>query len=366
MDLNKRLLSLDVFRGITLAAMVLVNTPGSWNYVYQPLGHAEWHGCTPTDLIFPFFLFIVGVSISLALGKRKKRGDDHSKIIRKIIIRTLIIFGIGLLLNLIPKFNFTTVRIPGVLQRIALVYGVTAIIFLKTNWRTQLWLSALFLLGYWALMTLVPVPGLGEASLEAEANLGAWLDRTLMDGHLWSQSKVWDPEGLLSTIPAFATSIAGILTGTWLKTKNTHHQKIIGMMVVGAVLIVIGLFWDLAFPINKKIWTSSYVLYHSGIALQLLAIIYWLVDVLGYKKWIKPFVVFGVNSLFVFVGSGLLAKLLIYTKIAGQSSYSWIFENVFNSWLPNYPASLAFALTVVFLFWALLSWMYKKRWFIKI
>ncbi|MEL6922647.1 MAG: heparan-alpha-glucosaminide N-acetyltransferase domain-containing protein [Bacteroidota bacterium] len=366
MELNKRLLSLDVFRGMTLAAMVLVNDPGSWSYVYYPLGHAEWHGCTPTDLIFPFFLFIVGVSISLALGKRKQSGVAQGKMMRKILYRTLVIFGIGLLLNLIPKFDFSTVRIPGVLQRIALVYGVTALLFLKTDWRQQLYFAAACLLGYWVLMALVPVPGIGPANLEPETNLGAWLDNLLMEGHLWSQSKVWDPEGLLSTIPAFATSIAGILTGTWLKTKYSHHQKIIGMMVFGAVLTVLGLFWGLGFPINKKIWTSSYVLYHSGIALQLLAVIYWVVDILGYKKWIQPFRVFGVNSLFVFVGSGLLAKLLIYTNIGGQSSYSWIFENVFQSWLPNYPASLAFALTMVFLFWAVLTWMYRRRIFIKI
>jgi len=302
----------------------------------------------------------------LALGKRKQAGVNHNDIIKKILYRTLVIFAIGFLLNLIPKFNFSSVRIPGVLQRIALVYGVTALIFLKTNWKTQLYIGIAFLLGYWALMTLVPVPGIGAANLDPETNLGAWLDNTLLGGHLYIQTKVWDPEGLLSTIPAFATSIAGILTGTWLRTKKTHHQKIIGMLVVGGALILLGLFWGLAFPINKKIWTSSYVLYHSGIALQLLAAIYWIVDVLGYQKWIKPFVVFGVNSLFVFVGSGLLAKLLIYTKIGGQSTYSWIFENVFQSWLPNYPASLAFALTMVFLFWVVLNGMYKKGWFIKI
>ncbi|MEL6864741.1 MAG: DUF5009 domain-containing protein, partial [Bacteroidota bacterium] len=260
MDSSKRLLSLDIFRGMTIAFMILVNNPGDWSNVYSPLLHADWHGCTPTDLVFPFFLFIVGVSISLALGKRKQRGDAKGAIIQKILRRTLIIFGIGLFLNAFPFFEMGSLRIPGVLQRIALVYGACALIFLYTDWKQQVQLGFGLLILYWGMMTLLPVPGIGPANLEPETNLGAWLDNLIMPGHLWSQSKVWDPEGLLSTLPAISSGLAGVLTGTWLKSKRTHNSKLVGLFGIGALLIFAGLTWDLAFPINKKIWTSSYVL----------------------------------------------------------------------------------------------------------
>ncbi|MEO0877551.1 MAG: heparan-alpha-glucosaminide N-acetyltransferase domain-containing protein, partial [Bacteroidota bacterium] len=197
MDQQQRLLSLDIFRGLTIAAMILVNNPGSWSNVYAPLLHADWHGVTPTDWIFPFFLFIVGVAIAYALGRRKAEGYDRKELLAKIAWRTLIIFGIGLFLNLFPKFKFATFRIPGVLQRIALVYGVCATLFVFYKPKQLLWIGIGCLLAYWGLMTLVPVPGGIEPNLEPSTNLGAWLDRTAMGKHLWVQSKTWDPEGLL-------------------------------------------------------------------------------------------------------------------------------------------------------------------------
>lgn len=369
--MQKRLLSLDVFRGMTIAAMILVNNPGDWGNVYAPLLHADWHGCTPTDLVFPFFLFIVGVSIALALSKRKERGDDHGKIIAKILRRTLLIFVIGLFLNLFPKFNFVTVRIPGVLQRIALVYGVAAILFLKTNWKTQVWIGAGLLLLYWALMTLVPVPGGIAPNLEPETNLGAWLDRTLLSGHLWTQSKVWDPEGLLSTIPAIVTGISGAMTGLWIKTNHSDYKKLTGILGVGAMLVLLGLIWDLVFPINKKIWTSSYVVYTSGIALLCLGVIYWLVDVLAYKKWTKPFVIYGTNALFVFVMSGLVAKSLYYIKWETADETitlgSWLYQTFFTSWISNpMNASLAYAIANMLFFLGLAWLLYWRKIFIKV
>lgn len=373
MENNHRLLSLDVFRGLTIAAMILVNNPGSWSHVYAPLLHADWHGVTPTDWIFPFFIFIIGIAIAFAIGKRKETGFDQQVLVKKVIIRSLIIFGLGLFLSGFPTFPFHRMRIPGVLQRIALVYAVSAILFIYVRPRTLFWVGVGCLLGYWALMTLVPIPGGIAPNLEAETNLGAWLDRTLLGGHLWSQSKVWDPEGLLSSIPAIATSISGILTGLWLKTKDkTDFEKVAGLMVIGSILLALSWIWHLGFPINKKIWTSSYVLHTSGVAMLMLGSIYWLVDIKGYKKWATPFVVYGTNALFVFVLSGLIAKTMWKIKVTAASGelvsvQGWLWESIYMPAFSNIKnASLAYALTNV-AFFLLLSWLlYRKRIFIKV
>lgn len=317
-----RLLSLDVFRGLTVAAMILVNNPGSWANIYAPLKHAEWHGCTPTDLIFPFFLFIVGVSISYALGS-KKGYMSHSKLIITALKRALILFGLGLFLNLFPKVftepmeAFQTVRIPGVLQRIAVVFFITAVIFIKTNPKTQLRLLIGILIAYWAMMTLIPVPGVGYANLEKETNLGAWLDRSILtEAHLWRSAKTWDPEGILSTLPAIATGLFGVLVGSWLKRKDREESvKISWMFSTGILAVILGLIWDLCFPINKALWTSSFVLYAGGLATIGLALCYWLIDVQGYKKGTKPFVVYGVNAITVFFLSGLIPRILTMIKV---------------------------------------------------
>ncbi|MEM1214709.1 MAG: DUF5009 domain-containing protein [Bacteroidota bacterium] len=372
MSTSNRLLSLDAFRGMTIAGMILVNNPGSWSHVYAPLLHADWHGITPTDWVFPFFIFIVGVSIALALGKRKAAGTERAPLVRKIIRRALTIFAIGLFLNLFPKFNFASVRIPGVLQRIALVYGVTALLFLYVSPRRLFWIGVGCLLGYWALLTLVPIPGGIAPNLEPSTNLGAWFDRTLLEGHLWAQSKTWDPEGLLSTLPAFATGISGILTGLWLKTERGGYEKVAGLLAVGTLLLALGNIWHLAFPINKKIWTSSYVLYTSGVALLVLGTIYWLADLRGYRRWTQPFVVYGTNALFVFVLSGFIAKLMYtikFTNAAGEavSIKSWVWNDLYaNLFADPKLSSLAFALTNVVFFWGLCWLLYQKRIFIKV
>jgi len=371
MDQQQRLLSLDIFRGITIAGMILVNNPGTWDEVYAPLLHADWHGVTPTDWIFPFFIFIVGVAIAYALGKRKEQ-VNRKALIQKIVKRTLIICGIGLFLNGFPYFNLGTIRIPGVLQRIALVYGATSMLFLYLNPRQLFWVGVGCLLGYWGLMTLVPVPGVGAPNLEPSTNLGAWLDRTVMNGHLWSQSKTWDPEGLLSTLPAIGTGISGVLAGLWLRKPGDGYQKASGLLAIGVILLALAGIWDLVFPINKKIWTSSYVLYTSGAALLFLGTVYWLVDLKGYKAWTKPFVVYGTNALFVFVMSGLVAKLLYtikWTTEAGEeiTAKTWLWESVYEPAFASVKlASLAFAMTNV-LFFLALSWvLYVKKIFIKV
>lgn len=373
-----RLLSLDVFRGLTVAAMILVNNPGSWTHIYTPLKHAEWHGCTPTDLIFPFFLFIVGVSISYALGS-KKGYMSHSKLIMTALKRALILFGLGLFLNLFPKVftepmeAFQTVRIPGVLQRIAVVFFITAVIFIKTNPKTQLRLLIGILIAYWAMMTLIPVPGVGYANLEKETNLGAWLDRSLLtEAHLWRSAKTWDPEGILSTLPAIGTGLFGVLVGTWLKRKDREESvKISWMFSIGILTVILGLIWDLCFPINKALWTSSFVLYAGGLATIGLALCYWLIDVQGYKKGTKPFVVYGVNAITVFFLSGLIPRILTMIKVnmpdgSTVNSREWMYETFFSPYFSPINASLAGAVTFILIWLGVLWIMYNKKIIIKV
>jgi len=370
-DKKERLISLDVFRGITIAGMILVNNPGSWSNIYPPLQHASWHGCTPTDLIFPFFLFIVGVAITLSLSKRKSRGDDQSKLIANIFRRSLILFILGLIMSGFPFFDFSSIRIPGVLQRIAVVYLISSIMFLKLSVKAILYSAVLFLLLYWALLTLIPVPGIGAANLEKTTNISAWLDNLLLSGHLWRVTKVWDPEGILSTLPAIVSALIGILTGHWLQTKNDKTTKTVWLFVYGCILMLAGYIWDGWFPLNKSLWTSSYVLYTSGLALLFLAICYWFIDVKKIHWWVKPFQVYGLNAITVFFLSGLMARLLSLIKVmdsigAEVSIKELLYSSLFLSWLSPINASLVWALTYVSIWLGLMWILYAKRIFIKV
>ncbi len=359
--MSQRLISLDVLRGVTIAAMILVNDPGSWEFVYGPLRHAEWHGATPTDLVFPFFLFMVGIAITLALGKRVASGTDTKGLVTKILKRSLIIFLVGVFLNGFPYFDFSSIRIPGVLQRIALVYLFCSLIFIKTDWVGQFRWAVGLLVAYWFIMNYIPVPGIGEPNLEPSTNLGAWLDNLLLGGHLWSQSVTWDPEGLLGTLPAMSTGFSGILVGHLIKSKQTNTQKVVWLFVAGALCIFVALLWDLNFPINKSLWTSSFVLYSSGIAMQCLALCYWFIDVLGYTKWTAPWVAFGINAITIYVLSGLVARFMGLIKVAPDVSLKqWIFENMFISWMTPFNASLAFAIVFVFVCFIPIWIMYRK------
>jgi predicted acyltransferase len=366
-----RMLSLDVFRGLTIAGMILVNNPGTWSNIYWPLEHAEWNGWTPTDLIFPFFLFIVGISITLAFARRVETGNDERELLMKVIKRSVIIFALGLFLNGFPYFNLAEIRIAGVLQRISVCYLVASLIFIKTSWRTQAITTGALLLLYWFLMTVVPVMVFGANDLSKEGNLAAHVDRWLLGKHIWKGGVVYDPEGLLSTIPAIATTLCGVLTGHWLRSRRTQFEKVGGMFFVGACAIAVGWAWHFWFPINKSLWTSSYVVFTAGMALQLLGICYWLVDLKGYRTWAKPFVIFGVNALALFVFSGLLARLMGIIKIprADGSSLAlqpYIYKNLFASWAAPLNASLFYAITYIF-FWLLLMWLlYRKNIFIKV
>ncbi|KAA9338165.1 DUF1624 domain-containing protein [Hymenobacter busanensis] len=369
-----RLVSLDVFRGITVLAMILVNNPGDWGHIYAPLEHAEWNGCTPTDLIFPFFLFIVGVSLVYALDGVKQQGGPQGPVMWRIVRRAAVLFALGVFLSLFPKFDFSTVRLLGVLQRIGLVFLACGVIFLKTERRTQLWLLAAILVGYNVLLQLVPVPGFGPANLEPATNLGAWLDRTLLgEAHLWKISKTWDPEGLLSTLPAVGTGLLGVITAQWLRRRDVEPAtKVAWLFVDAGLFIALGLIWNGWFPVNKSLWTSSYVLYTGGIAVACLATLYWLCDVQGWRGWIKPFLVYGVNAITVFFLSGLIPRIMGLIKLPGANGKElglkeWLYQHYFEPLFADpRNASLAGAVTLILIWMGILWWMYSRRIIIKV
>ncbi|CAN5463535.1 DUF5009 domain-containing protein [soil metagenome] len=372
---SSRLLSLDFFRGLTVAAMVLVNNPGDWGHIYAPLEHAPWNGWTPTDLIFPFFLFIVGVSITFALdgARRVEAGARKKGLLVKIVRRSATLFLLGFFLNFFPKFDITTVRIPGVLQRIALVYLACSLIFLKTTTRQQLYILCGILVGYWLLMTVVPVPGVGFANLEPTTNLAAWIDRTIITpAHVYKVAKVWDPEGLLSTLPAVGTGIIGMLTGTWLRSARPVAEKIAWLFAVGCLVTLGGLIWDGFFPINKALWTSSYVLLAGGLAMIGLALCYWLIDVQNYRRGVLPFVAFGVNAITVFFLSGMIPRIMNLIHISQPDgteigSKEYLYRTfIAPPFTDPKNASLAGALTFVLIWFVILWWMYRKNVIIKV
>ena len=369
-NVSARLVSLDVFRGITIAGMVLVNNPGTWEHIYWPLEHAQWHGWTPTDLVFPFFLFIVGVAITLAFGSRVESGRT-SDLYLKIVKRTLLIFGIGLFLNALPYFGLSELRIPGVLQRIAVCYFFASILFLNTKIRTQVAITIALLLGYWVLVKLIPAPGFAAGDLTKEGSLPSFIDRVVFGKHVWTLAKVYDPEGLLSTIPALATTLIGVLTGHGLRSNKSAYEKVAGLFVAGAICVAVGWAWNSFFPINKALWTSSYVLFTGGLALQFLALCYWVIDIKGYRRWAKPFEIFGLNAIALYVVADLIAVLLGLINVTGSdgskiSLGSWIFENLFASWASPVNASLAFAISFVLVCLGLMWILYRRKIFIKV
>lgn len=378
-----RLRSLDAFRGLTVAAMILVNNPGTWAHIYAPLEHAPWNGWTPTDLIFPFFLFIVGVSITFAVKPAyglRRQADEETGAVLKIVKRGLVLFALGFFLNLFPRFDFSTVRIMGVLQRIGLVYIACALIYRKTTPQQQLMLTALILVGYYLLMTAVPVPGIGYANLEPETNLAAWVDFTVLTpAHVYRPAKVWDPEGLLSTLPAVATALLGVLAGHLLQAKNygsaiRESQKALFLFGAGAALTMLGTLLDPAFPINKALWTSTYVLVAGGLAMCGLALFYYLIDVRKGLRWNGVLVAFGVNPITVFFLSGLIPRimnLILVPNPDGSGSKVGMKEYLYNSFItPLFTdptlASLVGALTFVTIWGAILWVMYKRRVIIKV
>ena len=377
-----RLTSLDVFRGIAIATMLLVNNPGSWEWVYPPFLHAEWHGFTPTDLVFPSFLFIVGVAMTFSLGKYQQGADaPATSVYWRILRRCALLFAIGVGLNASTSilnwlFNGTVpdwsiLRIMGVLQRIALAYVIAALAILKLSPKHQWALASALLLAYWGAMVLVPVPGFGSGDLSAEGNLGGFIDRLILtNNHLLNRDIGFDPEGLFSTIPAAVTVLVGYFTGEWLRRQPRVTATSWQLAIFGLSCLVVGRLWGFVFPINKQLWTSSYVLFSAGWALLLLAAIYETIEVRHWRQWGWPFEVMGLNAIFAFVGSGFLARILITYHIGSGDDApnlkTWIYETLFVSWAGQMNGSLLFAIGTVLLWWLILLWMYRQQWFFKI
>ncbi|WP_044240705.1 acyltransferase family protein [Flexithrix dorotheae] len=356
---QQRLISLDAFRGLTIAGMIIVNTPGSWSNVYPPLLHASWHGVTPTDLVFPFFVFIMGVSITLAFTKQLEVNKPKSEIIKKLVIRSLKIFALGIFLALFPKFDFMNLRIPGVLQRIAICYFACGLLFLHTDWKTQAKIGGITLLLYWAAMMLIPVPGVGIGVLEPGKNLAAYIDSLLVPGRLYQGN--WDPEGLLSTFPAIVTGITGMLAGHLIISNMDQNKKIVWLFTFGFLSFILGGIWDWFFPINKNLWSSSYVLYSSGLAGLTLACSIWFVDVLGYKKWTKIGLIFGANAITAYVLSGIL-----YTIFNLFSLRSVFYNGLVDFGMDPKMASLLWALFYAFMCFIPVWILYRKKIYIKL
>ena len=370
---RQRLVSLDVFRGATIAGMFVVNTPGSWEHVYPPLLHAEWNGWTYTDTIFPFFLFIVGVSMAFSFSRRLSEGADRGKLALHTLRRGAIIFGLGLGLNTLSFFLFhrAQVRIPGVLQRIGVCFFFAALIYLSFGRRGLLPAAAILLAVYWALMTFVPVPGEGAGRLDLEGNLAAYVDRAVLGAHTWKHNPGWDPEGPLSTLSAIATTLLGVVAGEWLRSRAGWGPRLVGLMAGGAIALSLGLLWSVSFPINKNLWTSSYTLFMSGLGAMALAVCLWLVDVKGWKAWSKPFEWLGTNAIALFVGATLATLLLLWIKLTGEdgkrrSLYGTIYRAIFDHFADQRIGSLLFALVFCAFWIAVGGLLYRKKIFIKV
>jgi predicted acyltransferase len=415
---RERLISLDVFRGLTILLMTVVNNPGDWGNVYSPLLHADWHGCTPTDLVFPFFVFIMGVAVPLAMPEK----FYDSTTFNKILVRSLRMLCLGIFFNFFGKIQlfgldgiplligrlvitiavgyalmgsfsskvknilalsilfiylflsysgieaYHDVRLPGVLQRIAIVYFIVSLLYLKTSQKTQIITGAVLLLGYWGLMTLIPIPGIGEANLEKGTNLASWLDSILLKGHMYGGTVTWDPEGILSTIPSIVNGIIGLLIGQILLKDIAKTKKATKMAIIGIALIIAGLLWNIVFPINKSLWTSSYVLYTTGLATTFLSILYYVIDIADYQKGFKPFLIWGVNPMIVFFTSQIIPQALVMIQFKNPHNpeqninlldylYSFGIAPFFNN--PK-AASLAGALVYVGI-WTFILWIFYKN-----
>jgi predicted acyltransferase len=369
---TSRLMSLDLFRGATIAGMILVNNAGDEPNSYWPLRHAQWNGWTPTDLVFPFFLFIVGVAMAFSFSSRLKRGETRQKLLVHVLWRGLALFALGMFLNGFPnQYHLASWRVYGVLQRIAICYVISAILALWADWRVWILTVAGCLVGYWILMRFVPVPGLGVPThdvplLDPDRNLAAWLDRELLGGHLYEGTR--DPEGMLSTIPAVATSLLGLLTGQWLRSARSAKNKAMGMALFGLLGVTAGKILNLGFPINKKVWTSSYVIFTAGLALVCLALCYWIVDAKERRgPWTKPLLVFGMNAIASYVFSELISHLLDNVRAsAGMSWQESIYEHVFAPLASPAGASLLYALSYVLMCWVAMWVLYRKGIFLKI
>ena len=359
-----RVLSLDTMRGFTIAAMILVNFPGSEEYVFPTLQHTKWNGLTFTDLIAPVFLFIVGVSITFAYSRRLEENSLKTELYRKIIIRSLKIFAVGMFLNLLPNFDFPNLRYTGTLHRIAIVFLCCAMLFLNTNWKQQVYIGAGILILYWLAMTLIPTPGMGKVMLEPGNNLAAWIDQQYLPGKMWQGN--WDPEGILSTFPSIVSGISGMLAGRLLLSELSPNEKVNYLTTTGLFLAAAGYFWGLTFPVNENLWTSSFVLVTSGFASMLLGALYFLMDILDKKRGTKAGVIFGANAIAVYVLADILALLFYISSFGGKTLNQHFVDNLISTGFDPVLASLMYALLFVLINFIPAYMLYRKRIFIKL
>ncbi|MBK8097797.1 MAG: DUF5009 domain-containing protein [Planctomycetes bacterium] len=373
-----RWLGLDALRGLTIAAMILVNNPGDWGHIHAPLKHAEWHGCTPTDLIFPTFLFVAGVAIVPALQRARERGIADAELIPRILKRMLLLLGIGMFLSAFPLITFAagkdlfdplwTVRFPGVLQRIGVCYAIAAILFLRTTERMQRAVLVGCLAVYWPLIELIPVPGHGFPDIgdhRTHMHLPGWMDRRVFGSHTWG-GRPYDPEGLLSTIPAVATALLGVQAGRVLARPSALEGKVLELLLRGVLLATAGAVWGWFFPINKPLWTSSYVLWAGGLSTAALGVAVWAFEVKPWARWARPLQIYGVNALLVFVGSALLARVVgrLWTVTGGDgktvSVQKWLYSELLASWADPYVASLLWAVLWISGWFVALAWLWRR------
>ncbi len=358
---SARLIALDAFRGVTIALMILVNTPGDGRFVYWPFRHAEWNGWTPTDVVFPSFLWIAGLALTLSFTRRRAGGMRRADLLRQATRRALILYALGLLVYAFPRFDLSTLRLMGVLQRIAICYLAGAAIWLWTGRRGRIaWIVAL--LGvYWALMMLVPVPGYGAGRLDVEGNFAHYVDRIVLGRHNYAYTVTWDPEGIVSTLPAIATLLFGTLAGDILALPRTLPDRLWRMAAAGVVLIALGLLASHWLPINKKLWTSSFSLFMAGLDFVLLAATAWIVDVRGWARAVRPFVIFGMNAISVYMVAELLDSALYALDVRER-----IFATVFAPLASPVNASLLYALAYTLLMYAVAWVLYRRQWFLSV
>jgi predicted acyltransferase len=369
---KKRLASLDAFRGLTIALMIVVNCPGDVNAVFSFLGHSFWNGWSFADTVFPSFIFIVGVSLVFSFAKRESPSTSDWSIEFRVLRRTVVLFALGLFLNIFPTFELSNIRIPGVLQRIAVCYFLTSLIVLKAGLRGRiLWLIGT-LASYWLLMRFFPVPGIGAGVLEPGENFASWIDSIFLKGHMWSYyDNAWDPEGIVSTIPAISTTLFGVLTGQWLMSSASERKKVAGMVCAGLVLLAAGYILDSWMPINKSIWTSTFSIFMAGLALVFLAFFHWLIDVAGFSRWAKPFIILGLNPITIYVLSEAFDTTLRTMQIGltrGKeiSCQIYLFRSFCIPLADAKAASLLYALGILVCM-LLVAWlMWRKRLFIKV
>jgi len=362
---SKRLISLDALRGFTIAAMVIVNDPGTWEHIYWPLRHAEWNGCTITDLIFPFFLFIVGISIALAYSKRLEANVPKKNMYRKIIIRSLNIYLLGLFLWLLPEFDFSAIRWVGVLQRISFVFLACALLFLNTNWKQQIRIGAIILILYWIIVAYLPVPGIGKPDLSVpSSNWANHLDTLLLPGVMWQGT--WDPEGILSTFPAIVSGIIGMLIGKLYLSVKDENKRLVWLFFIGFALFLAGGLWNWFFPINKNIWTSSYVLYTAGLGTLGLAACVLIVDVWGYTRWTFLGRVYGANAITSYVLAGVLTMVFYEMRLGGASLNEWFMSGLTQVGFDPKFASMLYAVIYMLIIFIPALIMYRRKIFIRI